>query len=376
MSIYVGVNNVARKVSKIYVGVNGVARQVTKAYIGVNDKARLCFNDSKSLKKYTGTISDLSVARDLLTAISNSNYAIFGPGETQKGSAYTYQSDAYNRSLTKRTLSLYNYSEHASAALGTSYVLFGGGYSSGGVSTQLSCVNNSLSVTSKSLTWARYRHSASGGSSNVVFAGGLYGGSTSFAETSEVIDSSLTSQRLASLSYPRRSHLGSHIGSYHVVIGGYGKKYNDPYPTYAEYYTDDLTHSGFRCSYYGASGACTANNSYILFVGGYSSGNHSIVYSLDSSLTFTSRPSLPVGTYSLAGTIIDNYRVYAGGHYNNEALSSVVAYDQSFTQSIPESLSTARQQFAAASIGNYGLFGGGDDSHGTMYSSVEAYYYG
>ena len=37
---YVGVNGVAREVSKIYVGVNGVARKVVKGYVGVNGVAQ------------------------------------------------------------------------------------------------------------------------------------------------------------------------------------------------------------------------------------------------------------------------------------------------------------------------------------------------
>ena len=40
---YIGVNNVARKVTKQYVGVDNVARQITKGYIGVNNVARQCF---------------------------------------------------------------------------------------------------------------------------------------------------------------------------------------------------------------------------------------------------------------------------------------------------------------------------------------------
>lgn len=40
---YIGVNNVARKVTKQYIGVNNVARKVTKGYIGVNNVARQCF---------------------------------------------------------------------------------------------------------------------------------------------------------------------------------------------------------------------------------------------------------------------------------------------------------------------------------------------
>ena len=43
---YVGVNGVARKVSKIYVGVNGVARKVVKGYVGVNGVAKQFWGDS------------------------------------------------------------------------------------------------------------------------------------------------------------------------------------------------------------------------------------------------------------------------------------------------------------------------------------------
>ena len=46
MSIYIGVNNKARKVKSIYVGVNGIAHKVKKAYIGISNKARLFFTDS------------------------------------------------------------------------------------------------------------------------------------------------------------------------------------------------------------------------------------------------------------------------------------------------------------------------------------------
>lgn len=39
-NVYVGVNNVARKVTSMYVGVNGVARKIKKAYVGVNGVAQ------------------------------------------------------------------------------------------------------------------------------------------------------------------------------------------------------------------------------------------------------------------------------------------------------------------------------------------------
>lgn len=46
MGIYLGVNNVGRKVPKLYIGVNNVARKVKKVYIGVNNVARLVYTSS------------------------------------------------------------------------------------------------------------------------------------------------------------------------------------------------------------------------------------------------------------------------------------------------------------------------------------------
>ena len=42
--IYIGADNIARKVKGMYVGVDGVAMKVKKAYIGVNDVARLFYS--------------------------------------------------------------------------------------------------------------------------------------------------------------------------------------------------------------------------------------------------------------------------------------------------------------------------------------------
>ena len=65
--MYIGVNDVARKVKKGYIGVNGVARKVKKGYIGVNGVAR-CFFKSVGLV-YSGQTTDLSSAREYLVDI-------------------------------------------------------------------------------------------------------------------------------------------------------------------------------------------------------------------------------------------------------------------------------------------------------------------
>jgi len=56
---YVGVNNIARNVSKMYVGVNGVARRVKKAYVGVNGVARQCYPNVKIVTWNGGTDEEI-----------------------------------------------------------------------------------------------------------------------------------------------------------------------------------------------------------------------------------------------------------------------------------------------------------------------------
>lgn len=75
-AMYVGVNNVARKVKKVYVGVNGVARKVKKIYVGVNGVARLCWS-GEALLTYYGDITIDTVDSGRTNAASNQNYAIF-----------------------------------------------------------------------------------------------------------------------------------------------------------------------------------------------------------------------------------------------------------------------------------------------------------
>lgn len=61
---YVGVNNIARNVSKMYVGVNGVARRVKKAYVGVNGVARQCYPNIKIVTWNGGTDEEIKAMVD------------------------------------------------------------------------------------------------------------------------------------------------------------------------------------------------------------------------------------------------------------------------------------------------------------------------
>ena len=79
--VYIGVNGTARKVKNIYLGVSGTARKVKKGYIGdANGKARLFFQASSGLVKYSGNVSSLSNPREVLSATTVGDYALFSGG--------------------------------------------------------------------------------------------------------------------------------------------------------------------------------------------------------------------------------------------------------------------------------------------------------
>lgn len=91
---YVGVNNIARNVSKMYVGVNGVARKVKKAYVGVNGVARQFYQDALKIVTFnSGTDKEIY---DMLVAhyegrIDVSNYWSVGDNRTIHLSAMNAQ---------------------------------------------------------------------------------------------------------------------------------------------------------------------------------------------------------------------------------------------------------------------------------------------
>ena len=123
--VYVGVNNLARKVTKIYCGVNNVARKVKKGYVGVGGVARIFFSGEKELEYY-GTITPLSEARSSLAATTVGNYALFGGGYDGRGKNTV---DSYDSNLTKGTSSpLSKARRNLSATTVGDYALFGGGY--------------------------------------------------------------------------------------------------------------------------------------------------------------------------------------------------------------------------------------------------------
>lgn len=69
MSMYVGVNDKARKITKAYVGVNGVARKIKAGYVGVNGVARKIYSSGLVLKSFSSATDEEITA--MLTAVRN-----------------------------------------------------------------------------------------------------------------------------------------------------------------------------------------------------------------------------------------------------------------------------------------------------------------
>lgn len=101
--MYVGVSDVARKISKMYVGVNGVARKVKKAYVGVGGVARLFFNLHSG--SFTKRQIQTRYPLDEVASAHNTNYVLFGGGEKRAQSDASTTAnltvDAFDSNLTR-----------------------------------------------------------------------------------------------------------------------------------------------------------------------------------------------------------------------------------------------------------------------------------
>lgn len=75
--MYIGVNNVARKISNCYVGVNGVARKVKAVYVGVNGVARLVWQAvKKKIVSYNGVTQMTSFTDNIYHRTAEAIYKV------------------------------------------------------------------------------------------------------------------------------------------------------------------------------------------------------------------------------------------------------------------------------------------------------------
>lgn len=370
--VYVGVDNVARKVKKMYIGVDGVARKIKKGYIGIGGVARPFFGGGL---EYYGTITPLIEAVSYPAATHIGNYALFAGGLRRNSSTGSNESKAtvtaYDTSLTRSApTALSKAGASSKATHNQNYALFP-------IGKTVNAYNSALTrSTPTALSEAR------GASTHVgvyaLFSGGSYSDDYGdiYLKEVEVYNASLTKSFTSStLQHQKDSHAGAHVGNYALFAGGYN---NGTYQNSVDAYNTSLTRkTAPTLSVRRRSLDGTTVGNYALFGGGGISGDYAqtAVDVYDSSLT-KSTLSLHVAMNYVHATHVDKYALFHGyGGASNANLTEVSAFDTSLTRTVPTAMSTRHYHGAATHVGNYALFGGGypNDSTATSVATVDAY---
>lgn len=394
--IYLGIDDVARKIKKSYCGIDDVARKVKKAYIGIGGVARPCMSSEELV--YYGEVTPLSVGRSRLSGGAIGDYALFAGGRcTDYEDGYILwgewtfygKTDAYDSSLTMRTIN-YTYPgpfsgglEKASSASVGDYVLFGGGfdgYEDGDNSfyTDIGVYNSSLvgSAIRNGLKSARTYVSATTIGDYALFCGGVsfttYGDDedVSSSANTEAYNASLTRVNSPNLSREKHSAGAVAIGNYALIAGGndedsYSSSYQNTVETYDKSLTRGLAES--LTGPYEYLNRCGKAGERAIFV----NRNSKVVDTYDASLTKTSFTIAdnegqfgPYASVSLGECVVfyNEYSIYSSKYREN---NTIEAYDSSCTKTVLKKIPRKASDYdlvkspAASAVGDYALFAGG-----------------
>lgn len=373
---YIGVGDVARKVNKGYVGVDSVARKIKKAYIGVGNVARPFW--SGGTPTYYGTITSLSKEKYSLAATTVGDYAIFGGGQLSGSKQYTNTVDAYNVTLTKSELTALELSSSdlAATAVGN-YALFAGGHRKGAINDDVTSYNTSLTRTlATSLTIERWDLAATTVGNYALFGGGFTDNSsyitqydTSYTNTVEAYNSSLTQTIPIALTYGVMAPAATTVGNYALFGGGHSSSSALGVSDFVQSYDASLTRNFLSqgLSLYVEELAATTVGNYALFGGGASyTGYSNAVDAFNTSLTKTTVAALPLVAISPSATTLGDYAMFIGGYTGASYIADATTYDSSLTQRAVSGITTGRYRAAATTVGNYALFAGGQYVCGTV----------
>ena len=334
---YIGVNGVARKVTRIYVGVNGVARRVKKAYVGVNGVARLFWSSGleRILTKTLGT------ARSNCGAASFKNAAFIVGGYGGDNSSLPATVEVYDSSHTQYFPDALNRGRYEIASISDDRmddnVCFAGGYDS------LSTNSSGIYIDVYNSDWTK-----EGDCPNFPLSNGRYGAA------------------------------GAAVYGY-FYIGGGMNRYNSAY--YNTVYELNTSTWGLReiGTLLAKSFRCAAANTdvYAVFTGGQSASStyHSKVSAFDSMGVSIDEAPEPLSQSKAqhAGARVGDNVIFAGGKTSSTAFTSADAYDRLVTKiEGVEPLSVARYSLSGASFGEYAAFVGGRGMN-SIYNTIDVY---
>jgi hypothetical protein len=329
--MYVGVDNIARKVKQIYIGVNGVARRIKKAYIGINGIARLFFGSGEL--KYVGQVANFSNTKTgPNVASAKESYFICAGGTDTNGNAIPFNTvEAFNSNFTKTNADVLQLARYnmGSGSVGN-YAIFAGGFGNDSYAhvNYVDAYNTSLTHTLPTSTTA----SAGGmGSTNLGDYILFTCGTRSRGTTLEVSNVDAYNTSLIKMQLPNAFAVGGHAtvtagDKYAIVAGGIRYTYyNNGVVAYNSSFTKTeatALHTA-KCNVVGVSAG-----DYALIAGGVNDdGNYDIVEYYNSSLTKGTTTSLSaIPGYSLKGTHLDGKAYFFG--VKNKAFNIVNIYDE------------------------------------------------
>ena len=363
--VYVGVDDVARRVKKMYVGVDGTARKVKKGYVGVGGVARPFF--TTGLERW-GLATSLTTARTNHAATTVGDYALFGGGSNNSGAISSVET--YNKSLVKGTATnISGVRRYLGASNVGNYALFAGGGDNGGtVKADVATYNQSLTKgTATAMTmggwYVKGTNFQANSGSLAMFTQGVNIGyeASTYSNVVDTYNASLT-KGTVNMSVEKTFVACASTDKHVLFAGGMN---SSGYTGVVDAFNKSLsrtTPAGVG-AYYGASAASVGE--YIIVTGYY---YDAYAYVYNSSLTRTIITNVTKGEYRAAITLGD-YALFGGSRLQGTVVD---AFDKSLTVTKPNGFSESKCYVEATTIGNYALFGGGQVTR-TPSAKVEVY---
>lgn len=370
--LYIGVDGIARRVTKMYIGISGVARRVKKAYVGTGDNwARVFFYYSSNIYRCEQA-PQTSVSRVELAGASAANNAVFAGGRTESLSDAVLLSTAesYDVSLTRTIASGLSVGRYFLSGISTgNYALMAGGQTSMPLETAIETsavvdvYNERLTRSSATaMSQARMRPMVAALGNYVVIAGGMGdspNGSNKASNAIDAYDSAITKVSMAPLALHRGHGVGASVGNYILLAGGL---VTDGSATdTVDVYDESLTRiqiANLGLARYDVAGA--SNGTHTLFAGGAEAGLR-FVEAFDSALTRTELTSfLTCGGGGVNGVGLKSYAVFSGGNLysfggSDNPNTAVNAFDETLTRSDPDALRYGGAYNASCCIGSYAM---------------------
>lgn len=338
---YIGVNGIAKKISKIYVGVENVAKKVKKGYVGVGGVAKLFFNINKKFE-VLGTVGSSNYTSYGHSIASTPSYFIVAGGKINAtGLLQTDIAEAWDTDFIKTTTTaITGRFYHKAGSVGEHAVFLGGfatasGWSYGSCSNIVEAYDDNLTKKSCSnLSAVGYNTPTAFNSQHLMtFGNGQY---SAVSDSVDSYDVDLIKTQCAALSTARKLSASTRVGEYLINAGG--------------------------SSSTSASGGCVA------YVEAYS-----------NELIKTNCANIDTAVTQPEGSWVNGYAMIIGGNQASESgtpINDINIYDEDLTkrQSLTFPVSTSLSLTTTISDGKYAIIGAGRTGSSNSWSYPGTYY--